>query len=502
MRLGDGGRGTGGRGVVLLLALCGVASGADLGQRIQAVLDASAVAKGAFWGIEAVDAASGTPVFELNQDRFFVPASNTKLFTTGLALTRLGPDYRFQTRVVSDGPPDGNGRVRGLRLIGGGDPNLSPRAIPYTKDPVTGDPLRAIEDLAAQVVAHGVRAVDGPITGDDTAYVWEPYVPGWAVDDPLWEYGAPVSALAIDDNAFQLVIAPGAREGDLARLTVAPALDYYQIDNRVRTVEAGRPRAIELDREPYGRQLRLWGSIPLGDDGDSELLGISDPALYGALALRDALERRGVTVRGDAVARHLYPNQVADLENGPAPPPAGGFELARRESAPLAEDLRITDKISQNLHADMALRAVARARRGVGSREAGLAEMRQFLTEAGLPDGSWNLNDGSGLARLNLVTPAAVVRLLRYMYASPARETWLGLLPVGGQDGTLGNRFQALAGRIHAKTGSLSHVTALSGYAERPDGSVRVFSILVNNFNGTGSEVRDAVDKICSLLAE
>ncbi len=160
--------------------------------------------------------------------------------------------------------------------------------------------------------------------------------------------------------------------------------------------------------------------------------------------------------------------------------------------------------MSQNLHAELALRAVARARRNVGSFEAGREEMRTFLAEAGVEAGSYTLSDGSGLSRLDLVTPSAVVKLLRHMYQSPARQNFISLLPVGGLDGTLRARFAdgPAAGRIHAKTGSLSHVSALSGYAERPNGKWVAFSILVNNYNGPAADIHAIMDKICALIME
>jgi D-alanyl-D-alanine carboxypeptidase/D-alanyl-D-alanine-endopeptidase (penicillin-binding protein 4) len=465
-----------------------------------------APARTAFWGIQIVDLGSGKTLYELNPDRFFVPASNTKLFTTALALTRLGGDFTFQTRVVADSPPDTDGRVRGaLRLVGGGDPNLSARAIPYRMGPVTGNPLAAIEDLADQVAARGVKRVDGGIVGDDTWYLWEPYGEGWAIDDSQFDYGAPVSALTVNDNAATLGIRPGPREGDPAALAWNPPLEYYQVDNRIRTVAAGGERSIHFRRDPGSFEVRLWGRIPLRDRGEEMVLAIEDPALYAAQALRQALEARGVSVGGGATALHAFPNETPDLTQVAAPPTAvAGVELARRVSAPLIEDLRITDKVSQNLHAELALRAVGRARRNLGSLEAGIEEVQAFLAEAGIDPGAYNLADGSGLARLDLVTPATVVKLLRFMYASPARENWISLLPVGGQDGTLSARFpeSAVAGRVHAKTGTLAHVSALSGYLQRPDGGWVAFAILVNNYNGSAADVRGAMDRICTLIME
>jgi len=487
----------------LCLLLPAAAGAAPLAKRIEQLLASSPAAQAAFWGIEVIDLGSGKTLAEHNAEHFFIPASNTKLFTTSLALTRLGADYTFQTRVVADAAPGADGSIAGdVRLVGGGDPNLSPRPLPFRQGPYTGDPLAAIEQLADQVAARGVKRIEGNIVGDDTWYVWEPYAPGWSLDDPQYDYGAPVSALTINDNVQNLNVKPGAREGDTAILMLNPALEFYTLENRILTTAAGQ-RSIHFERAATSRVAQLWGTIPLDNAGEDMGMGISDPALFAAMALRQALENRGIAVAGKAVARHLYPDEVADLTQGPAPDPASGFELANRVSAPLIEDLQITDKVSQNLHAEMALRAVGRARRKVGSREAGLAEEKAFLQEIGIDPREVAINDGSGLSRMNLVTPSAVVSLLHYMYDSPFRRQWISLLPVGAEDGTLNTRFAntPLAGRIHAKTGTVAHVSALSGYIQRRSGWV-AFSILVNNFNGQTGEIRRVMDRLCALIME
>jgi len=491
--------------VLLALAFAASLPAATLPQRIEQLLSQSPAAVSAFWGIRIVDLPSGRTVYERNAGHFFVPASNAKLFTTALALTRLGPGFTFETRVTADQAPDAAGRIAGsLRLVGGGDPNLSARAIPYAPGPITGNPLAPLEELADQVAARGVKQIDGDIVGDDTWYVWQPYAVGWSVDDPVSDDGAPVSALTIGDNTFTMTVRPGIHAGDPAELTLNPPVEYYRIENRVRTVAADGDRRIRVERVPGSLDLHIWGTIPVGNKGEDELLGIDDPALFAAKAFRQILETRGIIVAGPAVAHHLYPDQFASLTEGPAPPSGPAVELARHTSAPLLEDLRVTDKVSQNLHAEMALRAVARARRNLGSFEAGREEMRAFLGEIGIEGGAYNLVDGSGLSRLDLVTPSAIVKLLAHMYRSPERQNWISLLPVGGLDGTLASRFAGLpaAARIHAKTGSLSHVSALSGYAERPGGRWVAFSIMVNNYNGPAGEIRAVMDGICALIME
>ncbi len=420
---------------------------ATLPERIDRAIEASPAARQAFWGIQVVDLETGKTLYQRNPENFFVPASNTKLFTAALALTRLSPNHTFLTRVVADAVPDSNGVIAGdLSLIGGGDPNLSARAIPYRKGATTGDPLAAIAELADQVAARGVRRIAGSIVGDDTWYVWEPYATGWGIEDPKSDDGPPVSALTVNDSTLALTIHAGARVGDLAWLTLNPLIEYYRIANRVRTGATGSEHRISFDRLPDSLDAQLWGTLPIGDQSQQTLsLGVADPARYAAMALRVALEDRGIVVEGGAVARHRFPG---DLPGGlhiapPAPEQPAATELARRVSAPLVEDLRVTLKVSQNLHAEMALRAVGKARRNVGSFEAGLDELQAFLAEAGIPADSYSFHDGSGLARLNVVTPADVVKLLRFMYRSPLRETWISLLPIGGEDGTLGTRFGA-----------------------------------------------------------
>ncbi|MGH9722000.1 MAG: D-alanyl-D-alanine carboxypeptidase/D-alanyl-D-alanine endopeptidase [Bryobacteraceae bacterium] len=475
----------------LLIGLTAFGAAESLPDKIRTLLETSPVAQRGFVGVQIVDLESGETLFESGEKRYFVPASNTKLFTTALGLMRLGPDHRFHTMVVAAQPPDAEGRIAAsITLVGAGDPNLSGRAIPYRVNGPPPEPLTAIEELAAQIVASGVKRIDGDVIGDDTAFLYEPFPDGWALNDPLWEYGAPVSALSVDDNTFTLTVRPG----NPARVSLRPALDYFRIDNRVRE---GAARQVRIDREPGSNVLRIWGEMPAKDAGLSRSLAVDDPALYAAETLRDALVRRGVAIRGRAVARHFFPG-----DSPPAPP--AGTELARRTSPPLLESLRVIDKVSQNLHAEMLLRSVGRARRQTGSMATGLAELHEFLTEAGIDPQEVRFRDGSGLSRMNLVTPAAIVRLLRYMYASAQREQWMALLPVGGEDGTLRLRMQntAAARRIHAKTGSLAHVAALSGYANRAGGGTLGFSILTNNQAAPAGEARALIDRICVLMVE
>jgi serine-type D-Ala-D-Ala carboxypeptidase/endopeptidase (penicillin-binding protein 4) len=460
---------------VSLTALAAPATAPPIAATIQALIAHSPVAASAYWGIEIADATTGVPIFRLNQDNFFVPASNTKLFSTALTLSRLGSKFRIETTLQAVQPADPDGLLScDLILKGAGDPSLK-----------TAD----LESLADQLFQRGIRHINGSIIGDDTLFLWEPYNPGWSIDDAVEGYGAPVSALTLNDNEITLHLTPSGTAFE-------PPVSLLTIENQLQLDESA-PTRIHYDRLPGSPNLRLWG-VTHADMKDPQIvLGVDDPARYAALTLLDALQRRGITVTGKAEARHRLPGQKID-------PQPEMIVLARHESLPLIEDLRVTDKSSQNLHAETYLRLVASQNSGVGSRQDGLAKLHTFLEEASIDQKQYNLHDGSGLSRLNLVTPHAIVALLMYMAKSANDEDWTTMFPIGGIDGTLENRMKSkkMKGRVIAKTGSLSHVTALSGYITRRSGRRYAFSILVNNYNGPASDIREVIDKICNVLVD
>lgn len=466
---------------------------ADLPHTIDALMQASPAARASV-GIHVVDLQTGNALYSRNADRLFLPASNMKLFTAALALERLGPDYRMTTRLVR--APSGD-----LVLVGGGDPSLSGRTYPYRKEAPTPkpNPLQAIEEFADQAVAAGIIRVDGDIVGDDQLYPWAPYPPSWTAEDLVGEDGAPVSALAVNDNVITLAIHPAARAGGLAAISFEPAIEYYAVDNRVLTVAGEKEARIRLSRMPGSRQILVWGSIPLGGATARETVAVDDPALFAACALYDALARRGVAIRGRPVARHRPVSED--------PWPVEGDVIATRMSPPMVEMLQVTEKISQNLHAELMLREVARITRGTGTRESGLQELAAWLASIGIKNEEWRAEDGSGLSRNDEVSPRAVTRLLSHMAASKDGAAWRSLLPVGGEDGTLAHRLccvsdASAAKHVRAKTGSLTRAVTLSGYAESRTRGRLAFSILVNNFSAPQAEVRAWVDKIALGLIE
>lgn len=489
-----------------------------------------------FWGISVVSLASGQTIYEQNADKLFTPASNTKLFTTAAALATVGPDYRYHTTVETAGTLDKHGRLSSdLILVGRGDPNLSGRVLPYFhKTERTLPPLKMLEDLADQVVQKGLKTIDGDIIGDDTFFAFERFGEGWSQDDLMWEYGAPVSALTLNDNVIFINVLPGGTIGDRAFVKFDPDSAYYEVDNRITTVAAGSgPRKVSMDRQVGSHELMLWGTIPLDDTGDSEGLAIEDPADFAAQVFRGMLEKRGVTVRGKQRVNHFYlaslgvpaPTAVVATASGASAATAskgGGADLptplkpiepqrtvlASRDSGPIADDLRVINKISQNLHAEITLRLLGHERGTAPTLEASLEVLKQVLASAGIAPEEYAFYDGSGLSRQNLVSPRAVVKLLQFadspITAATWRDAFRSTLPVAGEDGSLAERFKGAAAQSHvwAKTGTLGHVNALSGYAQTVAGEPLAFSILCNNHKLTSKGAAKIMDQIVEAIVE
>ncbi len=501
----------------LLLAIqLQAAARKPLETRIAAILSPSDLARG-FWGIEIVSLSTGKLLYSQNANKLFTPASNTKLFTTAAALALIGPDYKFRTTVETTGTLDKYGRLTGdLVLAGHGDPNLSGRELPYSLRTERNDhPIKVLEDLADALVQKGLKYVDGDIVADDSYFAFERYGEGWSQDDLVWGDGAPVSALTVNDNVVFVNILPADRDGERAFVSVAPFADYYRIDNRIITTPAGTDRKIFINREPGSTVLTLWGNMPLNDHGANEALAIEDPADFAAGLFRSLLEKRGIAVYGRQRTHHTELASLSTLSVTASAPARGGEEgpsgrlqpnprlvLASHDSKPLMEDVRVINKVSQNLHAEILLRLLGREKGTAGTIEGGLEVLRGFLAQAGIASDQFVFYDGSGLSRQNLVTPHAVVQLLRYAAAQPWGASFRDTLPVAGVDGSLADRFKhsAVQGRIYAKTGSLGGVKTLSGYVITDGGKQVAFSVLSNNFNLPTNRITDAMDRIVEAV--
>jgi serine-type D-Ala-D-Ala carboxypeptidase/endopeptidase (penicillin-binding protein 4) len=532
-------------------AIAPASADAGLSLQIAGLLNDPAVAR-SHWGIDVVGL-DGTPIYALNEGQFFQPASNAKLFTTAAAMAVLGPTKTFETRVVAKGSI-AQGVLKGdLELIGGGDANLSGRVFPYAlvapapqrpkragtaaaavpAAPAELKPLRYLEEMADKVAASGLKVIEGDVVGDDTYFAWEPYGTDWSIDDLVWGYGAPVSALSVNDNKVKVTVVAGAKRGDPATVSVEPDVEYYTIDNRV---VSDAKTAVGVDRAPGSKVLNLFGGI--GPNGtDVEDVAILDPAEYAATALKQLLEARGITVKGKVRVRHRSMGEMSGAmssmaSTGDSPKPGSGPEpgtagrmrgcsmmgmadpveetvLATHTSPPLGQDVVWTNKVSQNLHAEIMLRNLGKGVGCIGTLRSGTTALRNFLVKAGVDKDDFVFYDGSGLSGHDLVTPRATVQLLQYAAMDPktgAAQPWFAAwkrsLPVGGVDGSLEARFtKELKGKVYAKTGTLGETRALSGYIDCASGRTVAFTIFVGNHAPGSTSDRDVMDKIVAAIA-
>jgi serine-type D-Ala-D-Ala carboxypeptidase/endopeptidase (penicillin-binding protein 4) len=463
--------------------------------RVDVVLAASPASKGE-WGLLVIDAQNGEALYELNADKYFVPASNMKLFTTALALAKLGPDYRFHTTLETHGSISPEGKLNGdVFLVGRGDPNLSNRKFPYNlREEFDGAPERVLGELADALAAKGVKNISGDIVGDDSYFPREIYPDGWEIGDTVWNYGAAISAIVVNDNTATLTLTPGELAGSPVKAEVSPPTADFSVQNDVVTSAAEVKADLTLTREAGAKLVVVRGTLPARSAPRNLVLALHEPAEHAAALLLRLLVERGVKTGGTSRAMHV--------SEAAADPPRA--VLAEHISIPLGDSLILINKISQNLHAEMLLRAAAR-QSGIWTTPDDLSKFpADFYTVAGIASGDVVQEDASGLSRRDLVTPRAVVALLKYAQSQPWFSAYYGSLPIAGIDGTLEDRMKdtIAAGRIHAKTGSLEHVRTRSGFAETPAGRRLIFSFLGNNQGGKNHEATDALDALCVAMVE
>jgi len=448
------------------------------------ILKSPAVAR-ALVGVRIESLRTGEVLFARNSNKLVVPASNMKLLTMSVAADRLGWDFRFETKLEAAGQI-ANGILTGdLIVTGGGDPSIT--------SPDLGHPQLFL-DWADALKQAGIREVRGRLIGDDNAFDDGGIGAGWAWDYLTDNYAAPSGALSFNENVVTYRIAPGKTEGDPAAVTSAPPGATFSVINNARTGAAGSTASVSLDRMPGSTALIVSGRVPAGGATVSRTTTIDNPTRYFVEALRLALESRGIRVSEGAF----------DVDDATSVAPAEGRKLiARRESAPLSALGGYFLKVSQNYYGEMFLKAIGRAPGRAGTAATGRAVVRETLGAWGIGADAFVMSDGSGLSRYDYVTADTIVAILKHVWQDEKlRGPFLAALPVSAYDGTLSSRMRntPLAGRVQAKTGTISNMRSLSGYLTTDSGERIVFSIIANHFTAPTAEVDAVAEKMLLRL--
>lgn len=451
-----------------------------LAERIDAILDDPRY-DGSQVGVVVRSAETGELLYARNPGRRQLPASNVKLFSSTAALELLGPDYRFRTQLLTDGTRDGSRLTGDLFIRGGGDPTM-----------LAGD----YRSLAARLAASGVQVVDGDLVADDTFFDDVRLGNSWSWDDEPYYYSAQTSALTVapntdyDSGTVIVRVRPGAA-GGRPEIVLQPRTSYLRVVNRAVTGPAGSDDTISVVRRHGRNVIDVTGSIPAGSAEYLDWATVWEPTGYAADVFRRALAGQGIRVTG--AIRY-------------AGTPTDARPLVGHDSMTVGRMLTPFLKLSNNMHAEALVKTVGAETADEGSWDAGLAAMTEALAGLGVRDDTMRLVDGSGLSRRNLVPPGQLVRLLMAARGEPWFPAWYDALPVAGASarlvgGTLRYRMggTAAAFNLHAKTGSLTGVSALSGYVTDADDELLVFSVVSNNY--LASSVKDVEDAIGVTLA-
>ena len=434
----------------------------------------------ALWSVRLERLDTGSVLASHNADRLVLPASNLKIATLAAAATRLGWDHRFRTTLHATGARDAHVLRGDLVVVGGADPTIGRGA----------DPLATFREWARMIRTQGIERIEGDLVGDPTRLGEAWLGDSWSWEDLPYGYAAPYSGLVFHENVVRVRITPGNAPGAQARVTTWP-LDYgLDVAASVSTSAAASPMTAQATRALGSPRIEVRGTVPVDAATVERLVTVAEPGHYFLAALRAALTEAGVDVRGRSRVQRV---DDATL----------GAPVLVHESAPLREVAQRFMKVSQNLYGEILLRALAAREAPTAPDIADArAALQSALADLGVDTGTVQGLDGSGLSRRDFMTAGAVTRLLHAMAQPPHRDAFRATLPIAGTDGTLATRFKgsACAGRLLAKTGTLAHARALSGYITSASGDEYVFAVIANNFLAPARDIDRIVEDALALV--
>lgn len=439
----------------------------------------------AFWGIVIKSLKTGEIIYKRNADKLFIPASNMKLFTSAAALLLLGSNYVYETEILAYGKIF-DGKLHGDLIIqGSGDPTISNRF--YSKN-IT----KIFEDWADTLISKGIKEISGSIYGDDTAFdnIW--FGKGWALENETSWFSAPSGSLSFNDNSIKVTVKP-TNVNYPAEVILSPETKYITPVKKVITVENQDEQSIKISRLRGTNLISVSGKIRENSESVSEYFSITDPTLYFLTVLKEVFEQKGINVKG----------RISNIENADKIIISENMTpLITHPSVPLNMIISELNKNSNNFYAEQLLKTIGLEVYGLGSAENGVKACLELFNSMGINQFNMVMADGSGLSRLNLVTPRQIVNLLSYMYKTDEFDIYFNSLPIGGVDGTLADRMKKTSAQfnVRAKAGYNNNVSALSGYIKTINGELLAFSFIVNNFLAPSALANYVQDNVCSRL--
>ncbi len=457
----------------------------NLTQQIEAQLDDPDL-KAATLGIMVQSLKTGEILYQHNANKLLMPASNEKIPTAAAALIKFGPDFRFRTRVYGTGQVE-NGALRGnLVIVGGGDPSIGYRGCQEK------DTCMVFEEWIQALKQKGVERIDGHLIGVDDVFDDQSIGYGWSLDDLSYGYSAQISGLNFNENYARLSITVDSLT-QKPKISLFPDTDYINIIDELTVVSETQESIIEVQRPENTNQITVKGTIQ-NHDHYAQNIAVHNPTTYFLSAFSRELARSGITLSGDEIDADEWPDSLSQDENQ---------LLYTHLSPPFHDILKTLMKESQNLYAECFVKLLGSHFGKEGSFAEGQKIVKTTLLRFGLEEESYQYRDGSGLCRYNYISPHHLIKILRGMYYHRYGTYYRDSLPIAGVDGTIDYRMKGTVaqGNIHAKTGTLSNVRCLSGYARSQDDEPLAFSIMANNYICNVNVIMDLQDQICMLLS-
>ncbi len=440
---------------------------------------------GATVGVMVQSLLDGQVYYRKNADSDLMPASNLKLLVSAAALHWLGPTFRYQTQLLYTGTITHKGVLDGnLILKGAGDPSLT-----------TADLIQ----MANRVKRAGIHQINGRIVLDNHIFDDRRIGYGWECDDLPYYYAAGNGGLNVNHNLMRVQVLPGRRAGEPVHVFTKPLRTYFAVENHAVTAQAGDPSHLVVTRKMGRDVLVVSGRLAMNLSPDQyrpTVITVNNPARYVGLLFCHILthdDMSGLTNRSRSKPAYVIGTT-----------PASAHLLATHYSVALSRLLQLMNRPSDNFIAECLLKTVGAVVSHKGSDASGIADEMRWFSTLELPVDQINVVDGSGLSRHDLVTPHFFCDLLSDMRLSSNVFTYVESLPVAGRSGTLKYRMHGTlaAGNCTAKTGSLDHVSTLSGYVTTKDGEPLCFSILLNNFLTSDGQAEQLEDRLVEKLAD